>query len=188
MSIIKLAFGCGHIDLHNEGYINVDVRRLQHVDIVTDVGKRLPFDDNYADEILADSVLEHIPHNDETGNCNTPYHKTFKVLKEWYRVLKPNGLLSVKVPNLRAIFHEYYCGRMSVKDWLMYTYGGEEYGGGCDKCNISPNTHMSGFEPELALKIFSEVGFRDIKLRNAHDSNHPLDYDCSWEMRILAIK
>ncbi|GAG08283.1 unnamed protein product, partial [marine sediment metagenome] len=59
----KLQFGSGRHDKHSEGYENCDIRDLSEVDHVIDVGKELPFEDNSIDEILAQSVLEHIRHN-----------------------------------------------------------------------------------------------------------------------------
>ena len=164
----KCYLGCGHIDMHGDGYLNVDLRKLPHVDVCCDVSEKLPFEDNSVDEILADSVLEHLPHNDTTGNCSTTYHKTIKILKEWHRVLKPSGILSIKIPNIEGLFYSYYIKKTcSVKDFVMYLWGGQEYGGGT--CSHSPNTHLCGFDANLITELFKVVGFRDIKIRNAHN-------------------
>ncbi len=46
----------------------------------------MPFDDNYFDLVISSEVIEH---------TKAPY----KALREFYRVLKPNGILALTVPN-----------------------------------------------------------------------------------------
>jgi predicted SAM-dependent methyltransferase len=54
----KLNLGCGKEIL--EGYTNLDAIKLEGTDVVYDLNKfPYPFADNYFDEILAKSVLEH---------------------------------------------------------------------------------------------------------------------------------
>jgi len=177
---MRIYLGCGGIDKHGEGYKNADKRALQHVDIVCDAGDKLPFKDGELEEILADSLLEHLPHNDDTGNNSSTYHKTIKILIEWGRVLKSGGILSIKVPNLKGIFYSYYIKKTcSVKDFIQYIYGGEEY---------PENTHISGFDPSLLELLLKRCGFRDIRICNAHKSEDGLDEENSYEFRILARK
>jgi len=60
-------------------------------DLISDVTK-LDLPDDYADEISAIHLFEHIP---------TP--KVKETLLEWLRVLKPNGQLSLEMPCLDNI-------------------------------------------------------------------------------------
>lgn len=70
-----------------EGWINVDaVDRGQ--EITSDI-RKLPFPDEYADEVMAIHVIEHFY-----------VWEVFDVLKEWIRVLKPGGELIIECPNL----------------------------------------------------------------------------------------
>ena len=55
MSKIKLNLGCGEQIL--PGYINVDLY-CDKADIKADV-KKLPFDNDYADEVYSSHVIEH---------------------------------------------------------------------------------------------------------------------------------
>jgi len=50
----------------------------------------LPFDDGVADGVLCSSVLEYVENPDSA-------------LREFFRVLRPNGLLIVSVPNRRSV-------------------------------------------------------------------------------------
>lgn len=81
---MKLNLGC-ETDIR-EGYVNVDIKKFEGVDVVADLNKRLPFDDNSADEILASHILEHL---------DSP----IEVLKELYRISKPNAKINIRVPH-----------------------------------------------------------------------------------------
>ena len=84
-NIIKLHLGCGDEIL--DGYINCDVENIK-ADMLFNAAK-IPFPDNSIDEIKAYHLIEHFK-----------YREAFTVLKEWYRVLKPNGVLIMETPDL----------------------------------------------------------------------------------------
>jgi ubiquinone/menaquinone biosynthesis C-methylase UbiE len=87
-------FGCGSMpykSLFNvDEYIGVDFEKSGHshknkkIDVTYD-GKKIPFESNYFDSILATEVIEHVFNIDE-------------VLLELNRVLKPNGKILVTCP------------------------------------------------------------------------------------------
>lgn len=87
---MKLNLGCG--DQIMEGYINCDLYDKK-ADVKCDV-KQLPFDDNSADYIYiyASHIIEHFD-----------FYEGHEVLKEWYRVLKPNGTIYIETPDMMAI-------------------------------------------------------------------------------------
>ena len=82
---MKLNFGCG--EFKKEHFINVDNNPVVHPDLLLDLNK-IPytFEDNSIDRIEADHVLEHL-------------YEPFIVMREWWRILKPSGLLVVRVPH-----------------------------------------------------------------------------------------
>ncbi len=81
--IIRLNLGCG--TNWKVGYINIDKVDLHGVDMVEDLNIfPYPFEDEYADEILMDDVLEHLDN-------------PVDVLQECWRILKPEGILNIKV-------------------------------------------------------------------------------------------
>jgi ubiquinone/menaquinone biosynthesis C-methylase UbiE len=80
----KLNLGCGK-DI-KKGFINLDNVKLKGIDVVTDVNKKLPFKNNEFDFILANDILEHVD--------DLP-----KVMKELYRILKPKGVIRIRVPH-----------------------------------------------------------------------------------------
>lgn len=87
---IKLNLGCG--DKLLPGYVNVDIassRAGAVPDIQCDIRQLTSVGSNYADEILAVHVIEHIDR-----------WEVVDVLKEWHRVLKDGGILILETPNL----------------------------------------------------------------------------------------
>lgn len=81
---MKLNVGCGKEYLVD--YINLDIDKHCNPDIVRDIEKGLPFDNDKFDEIYCCHVLEHL-------------HDLIFVMNEFYRCLKkPKGILHVKVP------------------------------------------------------------------------------------------
>jgi predicted SAM-dependent methyltransferase len=91
---MKLHLGCG--SRHIPGFVHVDVQHATHVDIVGPV-ERLPLDDASVSLIYASHVLEHFGR-----------HAYKSVLKEWFRVLKPGGILRLSVPDFSACAAIYY--------------------------------------------------------------------------------
>lgn len=87
---MKLNLGCGRCVV--EGYVNLDKRDLKGVDVKVDVLNGLPFEDNYFDEVRAHHILEHL--------CP---HEVYTAMEEILRVLKPNGLLDIRVPHASGI-------------------------------------------------------------------------------------
>lgn len=79
----KLNIGCGPDK--KDGYINIDYDSTFNPDIVRDIEKGLPFDDNSVDEIFCSHVLEHVK-------------DLIFVMNEFWRVLKSGGKLFILVP------------------------------------------------------------------------------------------
>jgi SAM-dependent methyltransferase len=71
-----------------EGFETVNVVFGSSVDYIVDASKKLPFDDNTFDIIHASHILEH-----------TPWFKLSQTIKEWSRILKPEGILEIWVPD-----------------------------------------------------------------------------------------
>lgn len=95
MNAVKLHLASGKD--YREGYINVDLYQsnTDRVDLIADI-RKLPFDDNSVDEILALHVIEHFD-----------FFEGQHVLNEWYRVLKPGGLLILETPDFLETCREF---------------------------------------------------------------------------------
>lgn len=90
LSEAKLNLGCGMFP--KPGFINVDWRAAQGVDVVHDLSKfPYPFPSDSFDRIEADHVLEHLP-------------EVFAVMGELHRILRAGGLLVLRVPHFSRGF------------------------------------------------------------------------------------
>lgn len=102
--LTKLNLGCGFKRL--DGYINVDMEKADHVDVVANLDKfPWPFKDSSAEYILLDNTLEHLEHVDRS-------------MKEIHRILKPGGVVTIKVPyynsaNAHSPYHKKFFSRDS---------------------------------------------------------------------------
>lgn len=98
----KLHLGCGSKKL--AGYVHIDLADYPHIDHKHDV-KSLPmFADNSVDLIYASHVLEYFDRC-----CPTPDGslEVTDVLKEWRRILKPDGILRLAVPDFEKLVKLY---------------------------------------------------------------------------------
>lgn len=106
--MLKLNIGAG--DTSIPGFTNLDIKTGTNA--IT-----LPYADGEADEIYASHVLEHFHHS-----------ATNRVLKEWVRVLRPGGRISIAVPDIKALLemeHEPIMGGGLLQAFAM--------GGGVDE-------------------------------------------------------
>lgn len=135
---MKLHLGCGKVIL--PGFTNIDVRGENGIDIVGPVDA-LGFPGSSVDLIYACHILEHFHRRD-----------TQRVLREWYRVLKPGGTLRVSVPDFEACIKVY--DRANLALLLGHLVGGQEY---------EENIHFMVFDFAYLSTLLSEVGFRCIR-------------------------
>ena len=88
----RLNIGCGQdIRPSSEGWINADIRGVPGTDVVADA-RHLPCEDGTFEEVLAYDLLEHV------SLFDVPV-----MLREWRRVLRPDGILRLRVPDVRKI-------------------------------------------------------------------------------------
>ena len=80
---MKLHLGCGNNYL--EGYVNCDYTNKVKVDKIVDLEKTLPFKNNSIKEVYSRNTFEHITN-------------FMELMKELYRVCKPNAKLTIIVP------------------------------------------------------------------------------------------
>lgn len=96
-NFVKVELGCG--TTKNEGYIGIDRFPLLGVDIVADLDKGIPLEDNSVDIIFCSHSLEHF---DNLSN----------IVNEIYRVCKHKAIVNILVPyhmesvNLANFYHK----------------------------------------------------------------------------------
>ena len=91
----SLHIGCGKVILQD--WINIDLDALEGVDLVYDIKKGIPFNNNTIKYIFAEHFLEHLTR--EEG---------LFFLKECHRVLRKGGVLRLSTPNLDWVWTTHY--------------------------------------------------------------------------------
>jgi predicted SAM-dependent methyltransferase len=148
---MKLHLGCG--PRYIPGFVHVDAQPAPHVDIVGPVEK-LPMDDDSISMIYASHVLEHFGR-----------FAYMDVLKEWFRVLKPGGILRLAVPDFAACAAIYY--ENGLADGLTGLVG-LIIGGQRDEYDY----HKMIFDEEFLRRNLLELGFREVRLWDWRTTEH----------------
>lgn len=150
------------------GFETLSIVPGRWVDYVHDAASNLPFDDNTFDLIYASHVLEHIP-----------WYQTLDTLREWRRVLTPQGRLEVWVPDGLKICSAFVDAEngdadpLEHDDWRRLNPEGDPcawaagrlftYGDG--KGTLAhPNWHRALFSPRRLKQLFEQAGFVNIRI------------------------
>lgn len=141
---LRLHLGCG--SKHFDGYVNVDLWISEATDVICDI-TRLPWPDNSAVAVESYHVVEHISHQ-----------KISQTLKEWYRVLQPDGTLIVECPHFDEAIKEYLEGN---EERLLNIFGRQRFSG---------DTHLYGYNPKRLIRYLQEAGFSDFIEGNPQSS------------------
>lgn len=102
---LKLNVGCGKVKLSS--WVNIDIE--PDADLVMDVRKGLPFDDNSVDFIYNEHFLEHFT-----------FEEGERILREFRRCLKKQGLLRIALPDLDYVVYQYNNPDWRNQDWLSW--------------------------------------------------------------------
>jgi ubiquinone/menaquinone biosynthesis C-methylase UbiE len=150
--IVKLHIGCGK--RYIPGFVHVDVTPHPHVDHVTDA-RQLTFAENESvDFVYAAHILEHFGR-----------YEFRSVLAEWFRVLKPNGVLRLSVPDFKACAGIYY--EKGLTDGLSGLLG-LIIGGQRDEFDF----HRMIFDEPFLSAALKGVGFRHTQLWDWRTTDH----------------
>ncbi|MBD3260642.1 MAG: methyltransferase domain-containing protein [Candidatus Altiarchaeales archaeon] len=186
----KIELGSGP---HGEpGFLHVDVVKVGNVDIEADIRDLRWLEDNSVDELYSSHTVEHIS-----------YAEIEDVLSEWCRVLKPEGKMTIKMPDLDFLCRAYVEGIHSTEEIMVAIFGGfSDYPGGPDgweKISGNPRWernsipdgriphpgHYTEWGAHKALYTFESfkprlerAGFKDVKRVVEND----------WELYITASK
>lgn len=123
-----------------EGWETFNIK--EGADYVGDAKDLSRFEDEIFDEIYASHVLEHF---DYIGSLQ-------EALKEWYRVLKPEGKLYISVPDMRILCELYNRGQNAKSRFVVSRM---IFGGHCDKNDY----HYVGFDFDILCQFLNSVGF-----------------------------
>ena len=105
---MKLNIGCGKI--YKEGFVNIDAYDSTIADMIMPANN-LIFPSNSIELIESIQLMEHL------GLFNAIY-----ALSEWFRVLKPDGVLIIETPNLEKSFKKFLDGK-KASDAISFVLG-----------------------------------------------------------------
>lgn len=147
-----LNLGCGErtFEEYPEGYkcINLDNRTtLKDIDIICDVKDLSTFSNDEFDYILASDIIEHFP-----------LQHTVSILTDWKRVLKSDGILEIRTPNLHY-WCKHYVENHNAEFVSHHLFGGQEYDG---------NFHYVCFDNQWLTAICKNIGLERFSYEEEH--------------------
>lgn len=147
---IKLHLGCGKKIL--SGFVNIDILPSDGVDEICSVTDLSHYTDNSVDLIYACHILEHFGR-----------HEYKNVLKEWFRVLRPGGILRLSVPSFEACVKRYQHTH-DISEILGLICGGQK-----DEYDF----HKIIFDTKfLSNTLTQEIGFKAISTWDWQTTEH----------------
>lgn len=161
---VRIHLGCGEINA--PGFVNVDAIPFSHVHYIREVDDLRIFPNEYADLVYASHVLEHIGHRDVP-----------KVLKEWRRVLKEEGILRLSVPDFDKLIGVYLAEERDIQAIIPPLMGGQNY---------TYNFHKTAFNEKYLTELLLSVGFKEVRKWNPEEVElHSFE---DWASRPIEIK
>lgn len=138
---INLHLGCGSV-VHPK-FVNIDLLPAPHVHHIRSIDDLSVFEDNTVNLIHASHCLEHFPHD-----------RVSEVLKEWFRVLKKDGVLRLSVPNFDVLLDIYNENEKDINLIMSMLMGYQNY---------KYNFHKAVFTKASLTSLLRDTGFREIR-------------------------
>lgn len=156
--MIKLNVGCGYD--YREGFVNIDgCDLLPKVDRIIDFNNDSllnHFDTETVDFILAKDFIEHFFH-----------WETVKILNDFYKLLRKNGTLKMKLPDFKYICNSWH---IPIEKKINYLYGGQDKKQGLAKDNYRDKfpeffCHKYGYTQNTMKRELKQIGFSIVKTK-----------------------
>jgi len=129
------------------GWKILDIAPGEHVDYVGDCANLSQFANGSVEEIYLSHVLEHLGHQGEFAAA----------LTEFFRALKPGGILSIGVPDMQALCEIFLSpdASLGVKFGVVnILFGGQRN---------AYDFHRCGFDEALLTHFLRAAGFSDLQ-------------------------
>ena len=148
---MKLHLGCGKRNFGKD-WIHIDGGNHEHLhskDITS-----LPFEDSSANLIYASHVLEYFDREEVVD-----------ILREWNRVLAPEGVLRVAVPNFEEMARLYISNSVKLDSFLGPLYGKMDMGN-------KKIYHKTVYDQYSLENLLHENGFKNATIYNWRSTEH----------------
>lgn len=142
----KLDICGGRNPFNPKEFLNVDIVPLPKVDLVFDIRKRFPIPEGVIADIFSSATLEHFRK-----------HHNEHILREFFRVLKPGGVLRVSTPDIEAIAQGILEGE-SLDTTNQHLFGKYK-----SKDTDDFDVHRWMYPPRLMIAKLQEIGFVDVR-------------------------
>jgi predicted SAM-dependent methyltransferase len=151
--MIKINMGCGKRNFGKD-WIHIDGENYEHLDYfsITDLSQ---FTDGSVDLIYASHVIEYFDREN-----------IVPVLNEWYRVLKPGGILRLAVPNFEIMSSLYCQKKYELDKFLGLLYGKMSMRG-----KVIYHKTVYDFE-SLSSLLIEQIGFNVVKYYDWRKTEH----------------
>lgn len=143
---INLHVGCG--DYWDENAINIDMAIYGGTDMLWDIRKGLPFQPEVVAKIEAYEVVEHMNK-----------YEIDTILKDWYRILIPGGIVKISVPDMDGLIKMY---TENSDRAIEQIYGLEDH----------PH-HKQGYKVNTLVSLFESHGYKVEKCEQGEMPNRP---------------
>lgn len=159
---VQLYLGSGKRNI--PGFIHIDMDDYPHLDYRHNIADLPMFSDDTVDLIYTSHSFEYFDRQEGE-----------KVLKEWHRVLKPEGILRIAVPDFEAIVKIYlkYNKDIGHKGILGPLFGRMAIKNKSKKIVIY---HKTTYDFKSLKKVLQSAGFKSIHKYNWEKTIHK-DYD-----------
>ena len=163
--VAKLQIGCGPNPL--EGWLNTDVSSTlrKGSPMFMDAGEPFPIPDASFDYVYSEHLFEHLT-----------YQQASNMLRECFRILKPNGVIRIATPDLKFLVDLYEHPEKDINKVYI------EFNAERSEMPSSPVFAVNYFHTSWGHKIvydfetlscfLTEVGFKDISLCEMSKSGH----------------
>lgn len=163
------------------GWVNVDVLPAG-VDVLADFEHDLPFRTGSVDLLHSEDLLEHL--HLAAGK---------RLLRECHRVLRPNGVMRILTPDLRALVQSVYLDRLPQHlAWCRDILSAD---GPCEALNMHlrmDGEHRFVYDEEHLTKVLETIGFRVRRVRFNESRIRELRYldlrDFGLNLSLEAVK
>jgi predicted SAM-dependent methyltransferase len=146
---MKLHLGCG--SRYIPGYVHIDVVDHPHVDHVSSIDNLSFLPDASVELIYNCHVLEHFKRREVE-----------RVLREWYRVLAPGGVLRISVPDFAALC-EVYTRSRNLGLVIGPIFGRQDY---------LYNIHYNLFDFDTLKNALELAGFCQVRRYDWRETEH----------------
>lgn len=149
--MIKLHLGCGKRNF-GDSWIHIDQAEFDHIKYKSVT--LLEFENSTVDLIYTAHMFEYFDR--EVGD---------KVLLEWFRVLKPGGILRIAVPDFGAMIDLYNTGEYKLDDFLGPLFGKMQQ-------NDNVIYHKTTYDFTSLQLLLEKCGFQNVHRYDWKDTEH----------------